>query len=159
MSAKSRQEEFQKPELISEEIRATTLVRAPAEKVYRAITTAEGLDGWFTTEATVEAFAGGKIRFRWKNWGQDHFTGENGGPVLIAEPQKRFVFQWSPDQATYATTVDISFEEVAEGTIIRLREYGYHNTSPGLKKMLNCAAGWGEALTLWKFYVEHGGRY
>jgi hypothetical protein len=29
----------------------------------------------------------------------------------------------------------------------------------GLRAMLDCSAGWGEALTLWKYYVEHGIRY
>ena len=47
------------------------------------------------------------------------------------------------------------FEKVAEGTVIRLREYGYHDTPSGIKAMLECAAGWGEALTLLKYYVEH----
>ena len=42
------------------------------------------------------------------------------------------------------------------GTIVRLREAGYYNTPSGIRSMVECAAGWGEALTLLKFYVEHG---
>jgi hypothetical protein len=63
------------------------------------------------------------------------------------------------DRTSYATTVEIDFESAESGTIIRLREYGYQDTPSGLRAMLNCAAGWGEALTVWKFYVEHGIRY
>jgi len=43
--------------------------------------------------------------------------------------------------------------------VVRLREYGYHNTPSGLRAMLDCAAGWGEAMALMKVYVEHGITY
>ena len=80
-------------------------------------------------------------------------------PVLEARRPGRFVFQWHPDNPSYATTVEIDFEPAESGTIIRLREYGYQDTPSGLRAMLNCAAGWGEALTVWKYYVEHGIQY
>lgn len=147
------------PDLIKDEIRYVTFVRASPDRVYDAMATAEGLDGWFTDGATVDAREGGEIRFRWKEFGPDKFTGEDGGPILEAGRPERFVFQWRPDNPSYATTVEIDFEPVDGGTNIRLREYGYHNTASGLRAMLNCAAGWGEALTLWKYYVEHGIRY
>ena len=51
------------------------------------------------------------------------------------------------------------FEAVENGAIIRLREYGYEDTPSGRRGILECAAGWGEALTLLKFYVEHGITY
>lgn len=72
---------------------------------------------------------------------------------------KRFVFQWHPDNPSYATTVEVDFEPAAEGTIVRLREHGYADTPEGHRACLDCAAGWGEALVLLKFYVEHGLRY
>lgn len=101
----------------------------------------------------------GSIFFRWKNWGPDHITAEDGGPVLEAQRPSRFVFQWRPDQPSYATTVEIDFEARKHGTVLRLREHGYEDTPSGRRKMLECACGWGEALTLLKFYVEHGIRY
>ena len=145
--------------LINDEIRYTTLVRAPAGKVYDAIATAEGLDGWFTKGASVDARPGGRLIFRWQEFGAERVTDEADCPVLEAERGKRFVFQWQPDSPEYSTTVAIDFEEDRQGTLIRLREYGYHDTPGGLRAMLNCSAGWGEALTLWKYYVEYGLRY
>jgi hypothetical protein len=62
------------------------------------------------------------------------------------------------DDPTWTSTVEITFEHVEGGTL-KVREYGYPNTPEGLRAMLNCAAGWGAALTLWKFYLEHGIRY
>lgn len=146
--------------LIGDEIRYATLVRAPAEQVYDGIATAEGLDGWFTEGATVDARPGGEIVFRWHEFGPDKVTAVDRGPVLEAEGPRRFVFQWHADgDPAWMSTVEIDFEPVDEGTVIRLREYGYPDTAQGLRAMLNCAAGWGEALTLWKYYIEHGVRY
>lgn len=145
---------------IDDEIRYASLVRAPIEAVYDGIATAQGLDGWFTQSAEVDARPGGEIVFRWAGFGADKVTDTARGPVLAAERPRRFVFQWhASDDPTWMTTVEIEFEPVAEGTLIRLRETGYPDTPAGLRAMLNCAAGWGEALTLWKFYIEHGLRY
>ena len=51
------------------------------------------------------------------------------------------------------------FEEVEGGTVVKLKEYGYEDTEEGHRRCLECATGWGEALTLLKFYVEHGITY
>lgn len=145
--------------MIPAEIRCSTLVRAAPEQVYDGIATATGLDGWFTQGAEVDARPGGEIRFRWVEFGADRVTAEDGGPVLEARRPERFVFQWRSDTPDYATTVEINFRAVDGGTIIELSEHGYRDTPGGLRAMLNCAAGWGEALTLWKFFIEHGVRY
>ncbi len=146
-------------QLIPETIEHATFVAAPPEKVYDAVATSDGLDAWFTAGARVDARPNGRILFRWKDWGPDRITGEDGGPVLEARRPSRFVFQWRPDQPSYATTVEIDFEARAGGTVLRVREHGYEDTPSGRRKMLECACGWGEALTLLKFYVEHGIRY
>jgi len=144
---------------IDEKVSFSILVRAKPEGVYDAIATAGGLDEWFTTGASVDARRGGQITFRWKDWGPERYTGENGGPVLEARRPERFVFQWKVDSGSYDTTVEINFEPVDEGTVVRLIEYGYEDSPTGLKDMLNRASGWAQALTLMKFYVEHGVRY
>ena len=143
-------------ELIDVEIRQNTFVHAEPEKVYDALTTGEGLDAWFTVGSEVDARPGGSIKFSWKDWGPDKYTMVSRGPVLEAKRPERFVFQWYSDDPTYATTIEIKFEAVEEGTVVRLREYGYHDTPSGRAALLECAAGWGEAITLMKFYVEHG---
>jgi uncharacterized protein YndB with AHSA1/START domain len=84
---------------------------------------------------------------------------EDRGLILEANLPKRLVFQWQPDTPDYATTVEINIEPADGGTIIRLREYGYADTESALKAMLNCAVGWGEALTLLKFYLELDAHY
>ncbi|MFN8004306.1 MAG: SRPBCC domain-containing protein [Acidobacteriota bacterium] len=145
--------------MIDEKVRVTTLVRATSERVYDALTTADGLSAWFTTTAEVDARPGGHIHFGWENWGYSHYTGENGGPVLEARRPERFVFQWKVDTDSYFTTVEIDFEPITEGTLVRLLEYSYEDTPTGLKDMLARATGWGEVLTMLKFFIEYGVKY
>ncbi|MEW6211523.1 MAG: SRPBCC domain-containing protein [Acidobacteriota bacterium] len=144
---------------MDEKVNVRILVRATPERAYDALATADGLDGWFTTGASLDAREGGRIDFRWKDWGVDRYTGENGGPVLEARRPERFVFQWRVDSDSYNTTVEITFKQVEEGTVVHLIESGYEDSPTGLKDLLARATGWGEALTLMKFYVEHGVRY
>ena len=127
--------------------------------MYEAFTTARGLNAWFTVGASVDPRPGGHIQFRWQDWGPDRVTGEGGGPVLEAIHPQRFVFQWHPENASYATTVEVDFISTQGGTNVRLREYGYQDTPSSRQCLVDCAAGWGEALTLLKVYVEHGVRY
>ena len=54
---------------IDAEIRHTTLIRAPIDKVFEILTTSDGLDKWLTTGAEVDAKPGGRITFRWNDWG------------------------------------------------------------------------------------------
>jgi len=141
---------------IMDEILHSVLVRASPEKAWDALATAQGLDSWFTCGSRIDAVPGGELFLNWEDWGPDHVTTNDTGLVLEAERGKRFVFEWHPDNPTYTTTVEFTFELVDIGTLVRLREHGYHDTDSGLRAMLECAVGWGEALTLLKFYVEKG---
>jgi uncharacterized protein YndB with AHSA1/START domain len=139
------------------EIRMTTVVRAPRERVYDALTQAEQLDAWFTTGAEIDPRPGGEMVWRWVEWGADRITAEDRGPVLEARRPERFVFRWQAELG--GTTVEVDFEEHPEGTLVSLRDHGYPDTEEGWRQFLDCSTGWGEALTLLKFWVEHGARY
>jgi uncharacterized protein YndB with AHSA1/START domain len=132
------------------------LIRANRISVYDAMTTAEGLDGWFTKGTSVDRRTGGKLILRWVEWGPDKVTTEAECPIVDVKIPERFVFKWWEDSYT---TVEMDFEEVEEGTVVSVKEYGYQDTPEGHRRCLECAVGWGEALTLLKFYVEHNIRY
>ena len=142
---------------IKSEIKQVTFIRVPPEKVFDALTTTEGLDGWFTSGAIVDLYEGGLIKFRWEK-GDRPQEGviEDGGPIIKINRPFEFVFQWQPDNSTYYTTVSLTFEKNKEGTLIRVSEKGFEDTPSGLNAMLGCAAGWGEALIMLKYYLEHG---
>ena len=143
----------------SEKVDFISLMRVSPDKAYEAMTTAEGLDGWFTKGAKVEAKSGGHIQFRWEDYGPYGYTGENGGPVLEARRPERFVFQWTADSGGYDTTVEIDFVAHEKGTMVHLVEHGYKDSPTGMQDLLNRAMGWGCVLTMMKFYLEHGVKY
>lgn len=105
----------------------------------------------------IEPVAGGHIQFNWSNFGPDHITSSDGGTVLVAEPGECFVFQWHPGESV--TTVTVAFDARGTGSVVKLTEDGYSSSQADLEAYVGCATGWGEALTLLKFYIEHDLRY
>jgi len=133
------------------EAKHSEFIRAPREKVYDAFATADGLDGWFTRGARVDARPGGAMLFRWVDWGAEKTINQEApGRVLEAKRPERFVFQWG--EAGEETTVEIILEEREGGTLLKLREYGFRK----IENVVDNASGWGQALTLVKFWLEHG---
>jgi uncharacterized protein YndB with AHSA1/START domain len=137
------------------EAQAKAFVRAPRERVYDAFATANGLNGWFTKGAEVDPRPGGKMLFRFENWGPEHNINERfPGKVLEAKRPERFVFEWG--EPGKATTVEIVLEVRGKGTLVSVREYGFADTPEGRKSLLGNAEGWGEVVILAKFFLEHG---
>ena len=133
------------------EVKQSVFVRAPREAVYDAFATAEGLDGWFTHGSRVDARPGGALVFRWVDWGaEQNITADVPGRVLEANRPDRLVFEWG--EPGRESTVEIVFEARDGGTLVRLREFGFRK----IENVVENAGGWGEALTLAKFWVEHG---
>jgi uncharacterized protein YndB with AHSA1/START domain len=139
------------------EIEHLVYIGVAPRQVYETLTTGEGWDGWFTDGTEVNAAPEGQIRLRWRDFGAGHWTTEDGGPVLDALPDERFVFQWSPGERP--TTVSFTLEPLGPGTLVKLTESGYSASERDARAHVGCAVGWGEALTLLKFYLEHGLTY
>lgn len=56
------------PETLDLEVKHSTFIRAPREKVYDAFATADGPNAWFTTGAKIDARPGGAMVFRFVDW-------------------------------------------------------------------------------------------
>lgn len=98
-------------------------IAAPAEAVYRLLTTVDGLKRWIAVDAAVAPEPGGGLRW----------THENGatmiGRFVELDPPRRLVFTygWEGDLmglAPEASTVEIQLEERPGGTILRLVHRG-----------------------------------
>ncbi len=131
-----------------------TYIKVAPEHVYEALTTGEIWDSWFTQGTKVDPRPGGFIRFKWVNFKVDRYTTEAECPVLEAEPPRRFVFKWQAGDSW--TTIEFDLEARGEGTILRVKESGHTDSEKDLAALVDCASGWGEAITLLKFYLEHG---
>jgi uncharacterized protein YndB with AHSA1/START domain len=135
-------------------------IRAPREKVWASVTTAEGFDGWWGTRGSeIDLRPGGKLILRWRAWGAEReINADRDGVVLEVDPPQRFVFQWG-EGGHAVTTVEFDLEVRDGGTLLRLREHGFAPTATGRESFGSHSLGWGEVATLMKFYVEHGVSY
>ena len=141
-------------ELMDCKIRQRTFIADSIEKVYDTITNARKWDEFFTTGMVLEPRPGGDCIFSWKDWGPDEYTLKAPGRVVDLKRPSLFVFQWG--QEGKETTIRIELSATEGGTVVTLTEDGYKNTPEGRAMMVECASGWGEALTLLKFFMEHG---
>lgn len=139
-----------------EEIHHAVLLRTGRDRVFATLTTTSGWNAWFTEDMSLDPQPGGRIIFQWKNWGPDHISTSDYGTVAEVIDGARFSFHWHPDSPTYETLVSLDLFDDPEGTIVRVSEIGFADTPEGLHAFGQSAAGWGEALTLLKFYLERG---
>lgn len=130
-------------------------VNCPASEIYNTLTTARGWNSWFTSKSTVD-LKNKKIKFVWKDFGVDKVSVTDGGKILEFIKNKKFIFQWKP--IPNKTTVSITLKRRKKGTIVELKETGYTKIDE-ISAMLDVACGWGEALTLLKFYLEYNITY
>jgi uncharacterized protein YndB with AHSA1/START domain len=139
------------------EIRASiyysTIMHVTAEKAFSGIASSEGINSWFTAESEIQLKPNGRMWLRWEDFGGEEQSLDAECRVVDFSEGKFFHFAWKTHRDDYETQVHISFEPHKKGTKVIVREDGYR--TGGLASMLNCAGGWGEALTLWKYSLEH----
>ncbi len=136
----------------TKQINYFTWINAEPEAVYDLFATAAGLDKWFCTGSVVDLNKM-HIEYRWKDWGAHQVNMETSGAILEANRPHRFVFQWGEA----ATTIEFEFTPKNSGTYMTVLEYGYDESDPVQKStLLECASGWGEAISLAKFFLEYG---
>ena len=137
-----------------------TYVHRPIEEVFAAISTAEGWNNWFTTRCRLELWPGGAFEPEWAGFGPDLIDCRETGRVLEVAAPRRLVLQWTPAGPHDPTTIEFNLYEKYGGTVVAVSDSGYPVLSfQNQLVFLECACGWGEALTLLKFFLERGVRY
>jgi uncharacterized protein YndB with AHSA1/START domain len=95
----------------------------PREKVWTAITTAEGLGTWFGNKATVDLRPGGAVTMTWDDGPTRTLRVER-----VEEPAV-FGFTWTvdgvPEDDPRRTYVEFTLEAVAAGTRLTVVESGF----------------------------------
>lgn len=131
----------------------STFIRARPENLYGRLTSGSGWEKWFATEASIGNELGEPIFFRWENFGGSRYTAEDRGHVIALDKGRSFSFTWHPGEVE--TLVSFNFEPLGDGCMVSVKETGYSNSEDDVVTALSVASGWGEALTLLKFFVEH----
>jgi uncharacterized protein YndB with AHSA1/START domain len=104
-------------------IERTISVPQPPEKVWAAITTAEGLGTWFGQKATVDLRVGGLAQLTWDG-GYAHEL-----RIERLEPPRVFGWTWAisglPEDDPRRTYVEFTLEPDAAGTRLTVVETGF----------------------------------
>ena len=105
-------------------IERTVELAHPPAMVWAALTTADGLAGWFGNEAAIDLRPGGAA---WMRWTGEGFTA-NMRVERVEEPRV-FGFTWHiyglPDDDPRRTYVEFTLEPVAAGTRLTVVESGF----------------------------------
>jgi uncharacterized protein YndB with AHSA1/START domain len=144
-------------DMTAQQINKSIFIAAEPEAIFKAVTTADDWNRYFTTGMELDPKPGGVCNFKWKNWGPDLVTQESPGKVIDIQPPRLFVFEWGgPGRETIAR---MEIQPLHDGSVLTLSESGYPDDEQGRKYMVECAAHWGELLALIKFYIEFGITY
>jgi uncharacterized protein YndB with AHSA1/START domain len=81
------------------------------DEVWEALTDPEQLEEWFANDVELDATEGGEGVFRWDDGEERRAT------VIEAKPSERLVLDWDDEG-----TVELTLEEVEEGTRLSVRE-------------------------------------
>ncbi|MFE5307873.1 SRPBCC domain-containing protein [Isoptericola sp. NPDC056605] len=120
---------------------------ATPQELYDALTTVDGLAGWWTEETTGDAGLGGKIEFRFPD----------GGFVMAVEelrPRERVVWRvvGGPDEWV-GTTVEWDLRQDGDWTILLFAHRGWREP---VEFMHHCSTKWATFLQSLKAQVEGG---
>ena len=119
----------------------------PPQKVWTALTTAEGLSSWFGDVAEIDLRPGGAARMTWT---EENFTAHLR--VERVEPPVAFGYTWVisglPEEDPRRTYVEFRLEPVAAGTRLTVTESGFAQLPEDIyrKAFDGNTEGWGKEL-------------
>lgn len=128
-------------------------IKAPASKVFAALSTVEGVAGWWTKETSGESKLGGalKVLFRdpaGKEMGQMDFE------LRKLEPNQEVLWRFTAGPPEWLGT-DVTFELTQDGDTT-LVLFGHRNWREPVEFMAHCSMKWAVFLLSLRQLVETG---
>jgi uncharacterized protein YndB with AHSA1/START domain len=141
---------------IPDRIERTIELAQPRERVWEALTSAEGLGGWFGNRATVDLRPGGTAIIEW-----DSEQGTKATlTISVVEPPARFAWTWGiqglPDTDPRRTYVEFTLTPSGEGTRLTVVESGFAQVPDDLldRAYQGNVEGWGTELAELAAYLH-----
>ncbi|SRR5579875_442767 len=139
---------------VPDRIERTVELAHPPERVWQALTTAEGLGGWFGSSAEIDLRPGGTAVVEWKD---ENFTAHL--QIQVVEPPRRFAWTWGimglPDDDPRRTYVEFTLEPAAAGTRLTVVETGFAQLPDELESSYRGnASGWAKELGELAAYLD-----
>jgi uncharacterized protein YndB with AHSA1/START domain len=121
--------------------------KTPPDAVYRALTTIDGLAGWWTTDTSGDASEGGVIAFRFPPGGFD---------MKVVETTPGSHVRWEvvdgPEEWV-GTTIDWRLHAVDDWTVVMFEHRGWARP---VEFMHHCSTKWATYLMSMKSLLETG---
>lgn len=124
------------------------LIKAPAAKVYEALTTQEGLAGWWTPETTAKPETGSVARFA---FGPDYFK-----EMRIEELEPASRVKWTCIKGYedwLGTEITFELQPHEKGTVLLFHHDGWKEYTP---EYASCSNDWALFLRSLRFLCETG---
>jgi len=147
---------------VQDSIEREMIFRATRSEVWAALTTAEGLAGWWCDAAEVDLRPGGAMAI---DFGAEH--GTSHATIVTVEPEERFVTTWRPFEyhegggevpPDLTTQIEFRLEDHPHGTLLKLRETGFAALPGALaeRSLHENQAGWDTVLAWLRHYLATG---
>jgi len=134
-------------------IERTLDLKHSRDKVWAALTTAEGLGGWFGSNARIDLHVGGEAHVEWEESYQATLW------IQTVEPLEKFAYTWAieglPKEDPRRTHVEFTLESTDFGTRLIVVETGFSQLPDELLSAYKGnAQGWRDELTELVEYLD-----
>ena len=131
-------------------------IKAPADRVYAALATIDGLSGWWTRHTTGQSQPGGRVAFRFQGAAGDDIGGF-GMDVLELSPDCKVHWRVADGPPEWVGT-DVEFELSQQDgqTIVMFGHRQWRDAGPGGEFMAHCSTKWATFLLSLRDLVEAG---
>ena len=124
-------------------------IKTSPEKVYAAVATQAGMQGWWTRDTIMTPKVGGKAEF-----GFDNREAVFRMTIDELKPNEKVRMTCSGDQMEWAgTTLEWLIEPGTDGSLLRFNQRGLRELTPF---MIGCNSMWGHLMYRLKAFVETG---
>jgi len=128
-------------------------IKAPIEKVYAAVATADGVAGWWTRETTGDSTRGGTMDVRFLTPAGDEI-GAMTMKLVALEPDRRVQWRVLAGPAEWIGT-DVTFDLTEDGDYTILL-FGHRNWREAVEFTAHCSMKWATFMLSLRELVETG---
>lgn len=128
-------------------------IKAPISQVYAALSTVEGVAGWWTEETSGDAKPGGtiQVRFRTKT---GELKGEMAFEMLELQPNEQVVWRFESGPEEWIGT-DVTFA-LSQRDAYTVVIFGHRNWREAVEFTAHCSMKWATFLLSLRQLVEAG---
>lgn len=127
-------------------------IKAAPDQVFRALSTIEGLSGWWTKDTTGDSKVGGALAFEFRPPSGGHVVFDMDVIELTPDKIVRWRVKDGPDEWV-GTELEFSLAQESSYTIVL---FAHRNWPDAMEFMAHCSMKWATFLLSLRSFVEAG---